>query len=60
MVARFDLALFVTRPARLEAERGFRKVAGYRAMPTPVAALRARDTQSARTCRGVEATEKAA
>src|ERR1700686_2283997 len=44
----------------LEAERGFRKVAGYRAMPTLVAALRARDTQSARTCPGVEATEKAA
>src|ERR1700736_3558808 len=37
----------------LEAERGFRKVAGYRAMPTLVAALRARDTQSARTCPGV-------
>ena len=44
----------------LEAARGFRKVAGYRAMPTLVAALRARDTQSARTCPGVEATEKAA
>jgi len=28
-----------------EAERGFRKVVGYRAMPTLVAALRARDTQ---------------
>src|SRR5229473_5951151 len=44
----------------LEAARGFRKLAGYRAMPTLVAALRARDTQSARTCPGVEATEKAA
>jgi hypothetical protein len=27
----------------LEAERGFRKLAGYRAMPALVAALRARD-----------------
>jgi len=42
----------------LEAERGLRKLAGYRAMPTLVAALRARDTNSARP--GVDETEKAA
>jgi putative transposase len=29
----------------LEAERGFRKLAGYRAIPTLVAALRAHDAQ---------------
>src|SRR5216684_3057466 len=32
----------------LEAERGFRKITGYRAMPPLVAALRAHDTNSAR------------
>src|ERR1700726_3662872 len=32
----------------LEAERGFRKVAGYRAMPLLVAALRARDAKTER------------
>ena len=32
----------------LEAERGFRKLTGYRAMPALVAALRAHDTNSAR------------
>src|ERR1700757_1293727 len=32
----------------LEAERGFRKLTGYRAMPALVAALRARDTSCAR------------
>jgi putative transposase len=42
----------------LEAERGFRKLAGFRAMPTLVAALRAHDTGSARP--GVNETEKAA
>jgi hypothetical protein len=33
----------------IEAERGFRKLAGYRAMPTLVAALRAHDAQLDRT-----------
>src|ERR1700680_1311168 len=42
----------------LEAERGFRKVTGYRAMPALVTALRAHDTNSARP--GVDVTEKAA
>jgi putative transposase len=42
----------------LEAERGFRKVTGYRAMPALVAALRAHDTNRARS--GVDQTEKAA
>jgi putative transposase len=42
----------------LEAERGFRKLAGYRAMPALVAALRAHDTNSSRP--GVDETEKAA
>jgi putative transposase len=32
----------------LEAERGFRKIAGYRAMPVLVAALRARDAKTER------------
>jgi hypothetical protein len=32
----------------LEAERGFRKLAGCRAMPSLVAALRTRDTQFTR------------
>jgi putative transposase len=45
----------------LEAERGFRKLFGYRAMPILVAALRARDAPP-RNCteRGVDDTEKAA
>jgi len=42
----------------LEAERGFRKLAGYRAMPALVASLRAHDTNSPRS--GVDETEKAA
>jgi putative transposase len=42
----------------VEAERGFRKLAGYRAMPALVAALRAHHTNSARP--GVDETEKAA
>jgi hypothetical protein len=41
----------------LEAERGFRKLAGYLALPTLVAALRNHDN---RTGAGVDATEKAA
>ena len=41
----------------LEAERGFRKVVGYRAMPILVAALRAHDAQFNRR---VDDTEKAA
>jgi len=44
----------------LEAERGFRKLAGYRAMPTLVAALRAHDTQFNGARPGVDETEKAA
>ena len=44
----------------LEAERGFRKVTGYRALPTLVAALRNHDNQFNRTRPGVDATEKAA
>lgn len=43
----------------LEAERGFRKLTGYRAMPTLVAALRAHHNQFNRN-RGVDVTEKAA
>jgi len=43
----------------LEAERGFRKLAGYRAMPTLVAALRAHDNQFNRN-RRVDVTDKAA
>jgi transposase-like protein len=41
----------------LEAERGFRKLAGYRAMPSLVAALRAHDAQFNRR---VDDTDKAA
>src|ERR1700683_4905265 len=44
----------------LEAERGFRKLAGYRAMPSLVAALRTRDAQFNRTLLRVDASEKAA
>jgi len=44
----------------LEAERGFRKLAGCRAMPTLVAALRAHDTQFNSARPGVDETEKAA
>jgi putative transposase len=44
----------------LEAERGFRKLTGYRAMPTLVAALRAHEAQFNRTERRVDDTEKAA
>jgi len=43
----------------LEAERGFRKIAGYRAMPILVAALRAHDAKTARPS-AVDDTEKAA
>ena len=44
----------------LEAERGFRKIVGFRALPTLVAALRARDAQFERSHAGVDATGKAA
>ena len=44
----------------LEAERGFRKVVGYRALPILVAALRAHDARSTRVERRVDDTEKAA
>jgi putative transposase len=44
----------------LEAERGFRKVVGYRALPILVAALRAHDAQCNRAERRVDDTEKAA
>jgi putative transposase len=44
----------------LEAERGFRKIVGFRALPTLVAALRARDAQFERSHVGVDAAEKAA
>jgi hypothetical protein len=44
----------------LEAERGFRKLIVYRAMPILVAALRAHDVQFNRTERRVDGTEKAA
>ena len=44
----------------LEAERGFRKPAGYRAMPSLVAALRARGTQFTRIRQGVDTSEKGA
>jgi putative transposase len=44
----------------LEAERGFRKLAGYRVKPSPVAALRTRDTHFTRIRQGVDASEKAA
>ena len=43
----------------LEAERGFRKLAGYRAMPILVAALRACDAQCGRNPE-VDVAEKAA
>jgi len=42
----------------LEAERGFRKLTGYRAMPALIAAIRAHDPNGARP--GVDETEKAA
>ncbi|HEY6291804.1 MAG TPA: IS256 family transposase [Terriglobia bacterium] len=44
----------------LEAERGFRKLVCYRAMPILVAALRAHDAQLNRTERRVDDTDKAA
>jgi hypothetical protein len=44
----------------LEAERGFRKLTGYRAMPSLVGALRTRDTPSIRTRQGLDASEKTA
>src|ERR1700683_4090222 len=44
----------------LEAQRGFRKLVGYRAMPILVAALRAHDAQFNRAERRIDDTEKAA
>jgi len=44
----------------LEAERGFRKLAGYRAMPSLGAALRIRDTHFTRIRQGVDTSERAA
>jgi hypothetical protein len=44
----------------LEAERGFRRLAGHRAMPDLVAALRAHDNQFNRSRQGVDESEKAA
>jgi putative transposase len=44
----------------LEAERGFRKLAGYRAMPTLVAALRAHDAQLDRAEGKLDTTKDAA
>jgi putative transposase len=44
----------------LDAQRGFRKIAGYRAIPILVAALRAHDVQFNRTERRLDDTEKAA
>ena len=44
----------------LEAERGFRKLGGYRAMSILVAALRAHDAQFQRIERSVDDTKKAA
>ena len=44
----------------LEAERGFRKLAGYRAIPTLVAALRARDAQLDRAEAKLDTTQNAA
>jgi len=41
-------------------ERGFRKLAGYRAIPILVAVLHAHDVQFNRTERRVDDTEKAA
>ena len=43
----------------LEAEHGFRKIAGYRAMPTLIAGLRAHDTKTDRVSL-VDDGEKAA
>ena len=44
----------------LEAERGFRKLAGYRGMPILTAALRTRDTHLDPDRKGVDAAENAA
>jgi putative transposase len=49
-----------TAAGALEAERSFRKIAGYRALPKLVAALRAHDTAIDRTERRVDNTDKAA
>jgi putative transposase len=52
-----SMVLLWTAAGVLEAERGFRKVVGYRAMPILVAALRAHDAQFNRR---LDDTEKAA
>jgi putative transposase len=44
----------------IEAERGFRKLAGYRALPTLVAALRAHDAQLDRSQAKLDTTQDAA
>ncbi|MGH7986140.1 MAG: IS256 family transposase [Candidatus Binataceae bacterium] len=44
----------------LEAQRGFRKIAGYRALPTLLAALRAHDAQLDRTEGKLDTTQNAA
>jgi putative transposase len=44
----------------LEAERGFRKLIGHRAMPDLVAALRARDHQFNHSQQAIDRSEKAA
>jgi putative transposase len=44
----------------LEAERGFRKLTGYRAMPTLVAALRTLNTELNSAKHGVDKTSNAA
>jgi len=43
-----------------EAERGFRKLDGYRAIPTLVAALRANNTEPSGSKLGVDKTRDAA
>ena len=49
-----------TAAAVIEAERGFRKLAGYRAMPALVAALRAHDAQLDRTAGKLDTAQDAA
>jgi putative transposase len=44
----------------IEAERGFRKLAGYRALPALVAALRTHDAQLDRSERKLDAEQDAA
>lgn len=44
----------------LEAERGFRKLAGYRALPTLVAAMRVHDVRIDRSERKLDTTQMSA